>query len=146
MARLQLNDLVGHRADFVEVMTDVKHRDSEFVAYPLEEREDSGFQLPVETRQRFVEEKDRGCCQQGAAQCDPLFLAAPKLRQCSVGQMSNLEDIGDVLVSKPRVGDPATPVHEITAHRQVGEQCELLRNVADSAESWRDEHAALSVV
>ena len=75
---------VGHRERLLLVVGHVEERDAEFLLYLFEFDLHVLAELPVEARQRFVEEEHVRLAHDGARHRDALFLSARQLGRLSV--------------------------------------------------------------
>ncbi|MNO08711.1 hypothetical protein D3C81_2315050 [compost metagenome] len=70
-------------------MTDVKHRDVEFIVKALQVRQDFAFALGVQRGQRFVHQQQFRAGQQGAGHAYALPFTAREVLRVSVQQMAD---------------------------------------------------------
>jgi len=135
--------VVAEFGDFDGGMRDVEHGDFEFVADAFEVGDDFEFEFFVEAGEGFVHEQQLGRGEEGAGEGDALFLAAGELGDGAVEEGADFENFGDVgeFGAGGVGGGCFVAVGEILADAEMGEEGEILRDVADAAAFRREEVA-----
>src|SRR6185312_2175575 len=116
----------------VHVVTDIDDGNVELAVQPLDERHDLGLARFVERRERLVHQEDAGLRQQRAADRDALFIAAGQIGGPPVEQRAEPKQ-GHQRIELDLVPTVPRAIEEIAAHREMGEQPRLLKDIADAA-------------
>ncbi len=99
----------------------------------VEERQNFVLAGGIERGERFIHEHELRCAEQGAADRNPLCLAARESCGLSRQQFTEAQDVNDLIEGDGVAGSglAALPVNKVAEHVEVIEQPGLLEHVAD---------------
>ena len=87
MAVAEHGDAVGHRHGLLLVVRDDDEGEADLVLEPLQLELHARAHLPVERRERLVEQQQPRALDDGAGERDALALAARQLRRAPLGEL-----------------------------------------------------------
>ena len=122
IAALQHDDLVGHGHGLDLVVGDVDHGRGELLVQPGKLDPHLHAQGGIEVGERLVEQEDLGLADDGAADRDPLALAARQLLGLALQQRAEVQDVG-------RLGRPCASAPPWTRRPAAGVKAMLSATV-----------------
>ena len=128
-------------------VADIEHRHRHLVAQALEIGQDFRLARLVQRSQRLVGEDEPGAREQGAADGDPLLLAARQRAGAAAQQMPDAEHFDDAphVIARAALRREPAPVKQVLAHGQMRKEPPFLEDVAEPAAVGRQPRAALRV-
>ena len=86
--------LICELLDLLAIVRDIDDRNGQFVANPLQVREDSPSERNVDGCERLVKQQNRGTRHQRPTQGDALSFAAGELADAPVEEIADFEQVG----------------------------------------------------
>ncbi len=140
--------MVGQSGHLILRVTDVQHRDFQFIVQALQVRQDFVFSLTVERCQRFVHQQQLRAGEQRTGDADSLPFATGKVLRVTLQQMADSQQFRGMTHVDPTLlfRDALEAKFQIRQHRQMRKQAGFLEDITQRALMRRDKNLLFAVL